>query len=73
MRVAAIGGYQAKVALVEVKGELRLDGTVRHSERWRPVAVGLPDDVIEAFNDRMQRLEPQESYLKRMLRERLGG
>lgn len=72
-RVAAIGGYQAKVALVDdEQGALALDGTERVGETWRPVPVEPAQETMEALKDALSKLQATPSALQVLLAEKLS-
>lgn len=73
VRVAAVGGYQAKVTLVQGKqGALTLDGAERAEESWRPGRVVLAQPTIDALNEALNSLEPTPSALQALLAEKLS-
>lgn len=72
VRVAAIGGYQAKVALVESADGLALGGTERSDDAWRPVKVEPAQPTIDALKDALSTLEPIPSALQQLLNEKLS-
>lgn len=72
VRVAAVGGYQPKVTLVQGKhGTLTLDGAERAEESWRPGRVVPAQPTIDALNEALSRLEPTPSALHVLLAEAL--
>ena len=72
VRVAAVGGYQAKVTLVQGKqGTLTLDGAERAEESWRPGRVVPAQPTIDALNEALSKLEPTPSALQVLLAEKL--
>jgi len=72
VRVAAISGYQAKVALVQIKqGALALGGVERVGEAWRPVLFELPPSAAAALHESLDALEPTPSALHLLLAESL--
>jgi hypothetical protein len=72
VRVAAIGGYQAKVALVRGKeGALALDGVERDGEDWRPIPVELSPEAAAALQETLDALVPTPSALHLLLAESL--
>lgn len=75
-KVAAVGGYQAKVLLrgeQGEQGELALDGAERNDDTWRPVPVEPAQPVMDALNESLSKLEPVPSALQTLLNEKLGG
>jgi hypothetical protein len=73
VKVAAVGGYQPKVALVEdEQGKLALDGAERSGDIWRPVPVEPPESTIHALNEALSKLEPTPSALQQLLNEKLS-
>lgn len=72
-KVAAIGGYQAKVTLARgEQGELALDGAERNDDTWRPLAIEPAQPVIDALNESLSKLEPVPSALQTLLNEKLS-
>ena len=71
VKAAAIGGYQAKLALVGEKGVLALDGAERDDGAWRPVPIEPAQAVIDALNESLSKLEPVPSALRTLLNEKL--
>jgi hypothetical protein len=71
VRVAAVGGCQAKVALVREQGALALDGVERVGEVWRPVPVKLPPVAAAAQRESLDALEPTHSALQVLLAQEL--
>jgi hypothetical protein len=72
VRVAAVGGNQAKLVLVqEEPGVLALDGVERNGEAWRPRPVGLPPGAATALQEMLDALEPAPSALHLLLAESL--
>lgn len=72
VKIAAIGGYQAKVALVEEGGMLALDGVERARNTWRPVRVEPAQATIDALKDALSKLQPTPSALQVLLAESLA-
>ena len=73
-RVAAIGGYQTKVTLVQgEQGELALDGAERDDDTWRPQPIELAQPLAEALDLALSKLVPVPSALQVLLNEKLGG
>jgi hypothetical protein len=72
VRVAAVGGHQAKLALVEVQGELALDGAERVGASWRPTPVEPAQPLMDALNEALSQLEPTPSALQMLLNEKLS-
>ncbi len=71
-KAAAICGYQAKVLLVGVQGELALDGAERVDDTWRPVAVEPAQPVMQALEQALDELQPTPSALQTLLNEKLA-
>ena len=71
-KVAAIGGYQAKLALVGEQGTLALDGAERDDNIWRPVVVEPAQPVMGALVAALDKLEPTPSALHALLNEKLA-
>lgn len=72
VRVAAVGGNQAKLVLVqEEPGVLALDGVERSGEAWLPRPVGLPSGAATALQEMLDALEPTPSALHLLLAESL--
>jgi hypothetical protein len=72
VKVAAIGGYQAKVTLVESQAGLALDGAEREGGSWRPDRVELAQETAEALDRALSALHPTPSALHLLLAESLG-
>lgn len=72
VKAAAIGGYQAKVTLVESQAALALDGAEREGDTWRPTPVELAQATAEALDASLSALEPTPSALHLLLAESLG-
>lgn len=70
-RAAAVGGYQAKVTLVEEQGKLTLDGAGREGDSWRPGRVVPAQDTTEALDAALSALQPTPSALHLLLAESL--
>jgi hypothetical protein len=71
-KAAAVGGHQAKLALVgEWHGKLALDGAEREGQAWRPEAVELAQPLAEALDQALSALTPTPSALQRLLNEKL--
>lgn len=71
-KVAAVGGYQAKVTLARgEQGELALDGAERNDDTWRPQPIEPAQPVIDALNESLSKLEPTPSALQQLLNEKL--
>lgn len=71
-KVAAVGGYQAKVALVQgEQGELALDGAERAGDTWRPVPVELRPEAAAELRESLDAFEPAPSALHVLLAESL--
>lgn len=70
-KVAAVGGYQAKVLLVREQCELALDGAERNDDLWRPVPVEPTQPVMDALHQALIALEPTPSALRVLLSEKL--
>ena len=71
-RAAAVGGYQAKVILVDEQGRLALDGAEREGESWRPGKVVPAQDTADALDAALSALQPTPSALQLLLAESLG-
>ncbi len=72
VKVAAISGCQAKVALVEGPEGLALDGVERADQSWRPVPVEPAQATMDALNEALGALQPTPSALHLLLAESLG-
>lgn len=72
VRVAAVGGNQAKITLVQGKqGALALDGAERIGEAWRPGRVEPAQPVMDALDQAMSAMVPTPSALQVLLNESL--
>jgi len=72
VKIAAVTGYQAKVALVEdTQGKLALDGVERAGDTWRPGRVEPAQSTMDALNQALSTLVPTPSALQVLLNEKL--
>jgi hypothetical protein len=71
VKAAAIGGYQAKVTLVETREGLALDGAEREGDSWRLVRVEPAQPMMDALKESLSALQPTPSALHTLLAESL--
>lgn len=71
VKAAAVGGGQAKAALVDTEQGLTLDGAERADDAWRPPRVVPAQPLMDALNEALSRLEPTPSALHQLLNEKL--
>jgi hypothetical protein len=72
VRVAAVGGYQVKVTLVETPEGLALDGVEREADTWRAMPVEPAQPMMDALKESLSALQPTPSALHLLLAESLG-
>lgn len=72
VKVAAVGGHQAKVVLVDTEHGLALDGAERTEDSWRPVPVEPAQPLAEALDAALSPLQPTPSALHLLLAEALS-
>jgi len=71
VRVAAVGGYQAKVTLIGGPEMLALDGAERAGDTWRPARVEMAQPLAAALDAALSTLKPTPSALHLLLVESL--
>lgn len=71
VRVAAVGGYQAKVTLTIGPEKLALDGAERAGDSWRPARIEMAQPLAEALDAALSMLQPTPSALHLLLVESL--